>query len=246
MRGAVPIGRRVLLSLKGDRRTLGLVFGAPLLLIWLFAEVFEQVPVGGFDTGPAHAALMAVFVFVLTFMLTAVGFLRERQTDTIQRVFASPVSRWDIVLGYVGGYGVLATLQAAVILVAGLAFLDLSFEHGVALFFGLELLGALTALGIGIAVSLFAESEFQVLQFIPLLITPQVILGGVFVPVEALPWYLEGPALAFPLTYLLDGMEYAILGVGDRPELLLAVGVLAGYSLLSVAVSAIAMRRAKA
>lgn len=245
MRGAAPIARRVLLSLKGDRRTLGLVFGAPLLLIWLFSVVFDQVPVGGFDTGPAHAALLAVFVFMLTFLLTAVGFLRERQTNTIQRVFASPVSRWDVVLGYVAGYGVLATLQATVILFAGIAFLDLSFVNGIGLFFGLELLGALTALGIGIAVSMFAESEFQVLQFIPVLIAPQIILGGVFVPVEALPWYLEGPALTFPLTYLIDGMEYAILGAGEGLELVLAVGVLAGYASLSVAVSAVAMRSAK-
>ncbi len=245
MKGALAISSRLLLTVKGDRRTLGLVFGVPILLIWLFSEVFAHVGPEGFDVGIAETAMMAIFVFVLTFMLTAVGFLRERQTGTIERVFASPASRWDVVLGYVLGYGLLATVQATVILLAGLVFLDVSFEHGVGLFFGLELLGALTALGIGITLSLFARNEFQVLQFIPVVITPQVILGGVFIPVEALPWYLEAPALVFPLTYLLDGMEYAILGIGETVDLLLAVGVLVGYSLVSIGVSALAMGKAR-
>lgn len=246
MTGTAAVAGRVLLSLRGDRRTLGLVFGAPILLIWLFSEVFAQVPAQGFDLGPAKAAMMAIFVFFLTFLLTAVGFLRERQTDTIERVFASPASRWGIVLGYVVGFGALAIVQAAVLLGAGVWFLDLSFEHGVALFFALELLGALTALGIGIVVSLFARNEFQVVQFIPIVITPQVILGGVFIPVEALPIYLEVFAWTFPLTYLLEGMAYAILGVGGVGDLLGAIGALVGFSIVSIAASALAMGRAKA
>lgn len=244
MSGSLAVATRVLRSVRGDRRTLGLVFGAPILLIWLFSEVFAVVPPEGFDLGPAKAAMMAVFVFLLTFLLTAVGFLRERQMGTIERVFASPASRWGVVLGYVLGFGVLALVQAVVLLAAGAWFLDLTFENGVALFFALELLGALTALGLGIVVSLFARNEFQVLQFIPLVITPQVILGGVFVAVEALPLYLEIPALLFPLTYLLDGMNYAILGVGETSALFAAVGVLVGYVFLSIGASAVAMRRA--
>lgn len=245
MRGAAAIAHRVLLSLRGDRRTLALVFGAPVLLIWLISVVFDQVPSQGFDLGPAKVAMMAVFVFFLTFLLTAVGFLRERQTNTIDRVFASPATRWGVVLGYVVGFGALAVVQALVLLAAGVGFLELSFENGIALFFALELLGALSGLGLGIVVSLFARNEFQVLQFIPLVITPQVILGGVFVSVEALPGYLEVVARLFPLTYLLDGMSYAILGVGDTGTLLGAVGVLAGYGIVSVGASAVVVQRAK-
>jgi len=49
---------------------------------------------------------------------------------------------------------------------------------GVELFFLVELLGAFTALGI--VLSLFAQNEFQAIQFIPVVITPQVVLGGTF------------------------------------------------------------------
>jgi ABC-2 type transport system permease protein len=71
-------------------------------------------------------------------------------------------------------------------------FLDITFEHGVALFFVVELLRTLTALGLGILLSLFAETEFQVFQFLPLVIAPQIILGGTFIPVEELPLYRGG------------------------------------------------------
>jgi ABC-2 type transport system permease protein len=93
-------------------------------------------------------------------------------------VLVAPVSRNGLVLGYVIGFGVLAVLQAVVLLGAAVYLLDVSFKHGVVLFLLVELLSALTALGIGIVLSLFAENEFQAIQFIPVVITPQVILGG--------------------------------------------------------------------
>lgn len=244
MRGALPVAGRVLSTLRGDRRTLALVFVAPVFIIWLFSEVFDQVPPGGFDATAAGPILLGFFVFLLTYILTAIGFLRERQTGTLERVLASPISRMGLVLGYLLGFGVLATLQSAVVLASGLAFLEVSFAHGVWLFFVFEVLGAATALGLGIVVSLFAENEFQVLQFMPVVIAPQVILGGVFLPVESLPLYLEIPARGMPLTYLLEGMNYVVLDAGTTAEMLYSMGALAGFTLVAVAVAGWVVRRA--
>jgi ABC-2 type transport system permease protein len=236
VRGSLPVAWRILWGLRRDQRTLGLVLLVPAVLVWLLSEVFERPE-------PIAPILLGVFVFFLTYLLTAVGFLRERQAGTMERVLAAPVARSGIVVGYVTGYGVLAVLQSAVLLGAGVAFLDLSFEHGVALFFVLELLGALTALGIGIVLSLFARSEFQVVQFIPLVITPQVVLGGTFRPVSELPRYLELPARAMPLTYLIDAMDYVVLGEGSEGDLWLAIGVLAGFTGLAILLSSVVIGR---
>lgn len=238
MRGAVPVSRRLLLTVRADRRTLGLVIVVPVFLIWLFSEVFPRPE-------PVAPILLGVFVFFLTYLLTAIGFLRERTAGTLDRVLASPVSRTGLVLGYVGGFGILAVIQSAVLLFAAVVFLDVSFEHGVGLFFLVELLGALTALGLGILVSLFAENEFQAIQFIPIVITPQVILGGTFLPVEQLPWYLEYPAWMMPITYIIEAMNYVILGqdgvVGFRPAML----VLAGFGAAAILVAGGVVRRAR-
>lgn len=238
MRGAVPVASRLLRTLRGDRRTLGLVVGAPAFIIFLFGEVFDR---------PQAVApiLLGLFVFMLTYLLTAIGFLRERQSATLERVLVSPISRNGLVVGYVLGFGVLAAIQSAVLLGAGIYFLDVSFEHGVGLFFALELLGAFTALGIGILLSLFAKNEFQVMQFMPVVIAPQVILGGTFAPVESLPAYLEWPARAMPVTYLLQGMDYVVLDHGEPSDLWTAILALVAFTVLSIAVSGLVVRRAR-
>ncbi|MEF8776031.1 MAG: ABC transporter permease [Haloarculaceae archaeon] len=237
MTGARVVAGRILRTLRGDRRTLGLVVVIPAFIVYLVSEVFPRAE-------PVAPPLLAVFVFFLTYMLTAVGFLRERTAGTLDRVLVSPISRPGLVLGYVLGYGVLATVQAAVLLGAAVGFLDVSFANGVILFVVVELLGALTALGIGIVLSLFAENEFQAIQFIPLVITPQVILGGTVREVAALPPYLEYPALAFPVTHLVDAMEYVVLDRGTSGDFVVAVGALAGLATVSLLLAVLAVRRA--
>lgn len=238
MRGTLPVAGRILRSLRGDRRTLAMTVVVPAFLIWLLSEVFPRPQ-------PVAPILLGVFVFFLTYILTAIGFLRERTAGTLSRVLVSPASRSGIVLGYLLGYGVLATVQSVVLLVAAVAFLEVSFANGVPLFVGVELLGALSALGLGIVLSLFAETEFQAIQFIPVVISPQVILGGTFLPVAELPAYLEYPALAMPITHLVDAMEYVVLDVGDVGDFAVAVGALAAFAGIAVVLAAVVIRRAR-
>lgn len=241
MRGALPVARRLLLTLRGDRRTLGMVVFVPAFIIYLFSEVFPS-------PGPAQRfapVMLGVFVFVLTYLLTAIGFLRERKTGTLERVKVSPIRRSELVVGYVLGFGVLAGVQSAILLVASIHFLEAEFAHGLGLFFVVEILGALTGLGFGIVLSLFAENEFQVQQFIPVVITPQLILGGTFLPVEDLAWYLEYPARVMPITYLIQAMDYVVLDKGHSSDLWISIVVLSCLTVLSIIAAALAMKRTK-
>ncbi|WP_227375998.1 ABC transporter permease [Haladaptatus halobius] len=222
MNGAVTVSRRLLLALRSDRRTFGLVLVVPAFIIYLLSEAFPRPE-------PVAPILLAVFVFFLTYLLTAVGFLREQTAGTLECILVSPISRGELVLGYVVGFGLLAAVQSVVLLGASVYFLDVEFAHGVGLFFLL---------------SLFAENEFQALQFIPVVIAPQVILGGTFRPVEELPIFLELPARAMPITYLVDEMEYVVIDRGSVEDAWLAMGVLAVLTTLSIATAAVAVRRA--
>jgi len=234
--GAFPVAGRILRSLRGDRRTLAMVFVVPAFVLYLLSEVFPRPE-------PVAPVVLAIVVFFLTYLLTAIGFLRERTAGTLERVLVAPVSRTGLVLGYVLGYGVLATVQSLVLLGAAVAFLGVEFPHGVGLFFLVELLGALTALGVGIVLSLFAENEFQAIQFIPVVITPQAILGGTFLPVEQLPTYLEWPARAMPVTYLIDAMRYVVLDRGTVQEFRGAIVALVALSVVAIVVAGAMVRR---
>lgn len=238
MNGITPVAGRILRTMRGDTRTLGLVFVLPAFIVFLLSEVFPS------PRPPTVApVILAVVVFFLTYMLTAIGFLRERTAGTLERVLVAPISRTGLVLGYVLGYGCLAVVQSVVLLGAAVMFLDVSFELGAGIVLVVELLAALTALGTGIVLSLFADTEFQAIQFIPLVITPQVLLGGTFLPVEDLPVYLEWPARAMPLTYVIEAMDYAVTGRGTLEEFLLATAILGGFAVLSVLLAASIVRR---
>jgi ABC-2 type transport system permease protein len=234
--GALPVAGRILRTLRGDRRTLAMVVVVPAFVLYLLSEVFPRPE-------PVAPIILAVVVFFLTYLLTAIGFLRERTAGTLERVLVAPVSRSGVVVGYVLGYGVLATVQSVVLLAGAVWFLDVGFEHGVALFVLVELLGALTALGVGVVLSLFAENEFQAIQFIPAVITPQVILGGTFLPVDELPTYLEWPARAMPVTYLIEAMRYVVLDRGTASEFRGALLALVGFAVGAILLAGVMVRR---
>jgi len=238
MNGTLPVAGRILRTLRGDRRTLAMVLVVPAFVLYLLSEVFPR---------PEAIApvVLALVVFFLTYLLTAIGFLRERTAGTLERVLVAPVSRSGLVVGYMLGYGVLATVQSVVLLVAAVAFLHVDFAHGIPLFVLVVLLGALTALGVGIVLSLFAENEFQAIQFIPVVITPQAILGGTFLPVEQLPPYLEWPARAMPVTHLIDALRYVVNDRGTTEVFQGSVLVLAVFATGAVLLAGVMVRRTK-
>lgn len=238
MNGTLPVAGRILRTLRGDHRTLAMVIVVPAFVLYLLSEVFHR---------PAAVApvVLALVVFFLTYLLTAIGFLRERTAGTLQRVLVAPVSRSGLVVGYVLGYGVLATVQSIVLLGAAVVFLQVDFANGRVLFLLVELLGALTALGVGLVLSLFAENEFQAIQFIPIVITPQAILGGTFLPVEQLPTYLEWPARAMPVTYLIDAMRYVVTGQGTDEAFQGAILALLGFAVAAIVVAGVMVRRSE-
>lgn len=155
-----------------------------------------------FDTmdfiAPVYIALLAMF---FVFLLTCVSFLRERSQGTMERLLATPTTRLEIVLGYMIGLGLFALVQVAVILFFTIWVLQIHYLGSLALLFVIIALLAIVGVSLGMLASAFARNEFQVVQFIPLLIIPQILLSGAFWAVEEMPAYLRPFAYMMPLTY---------------------------------------------
>jgi ABC-2 type transport system permease protein len=184
-------------------------------------------------------------VFFLVYVVTAVSFLRERSQGTLERLMASPLRRTEIVVGYMLGFTLVALLQAAEVLAFGLWVLGLYNVGNVLLVFGIEALLALAAINLGIFLSTFARSEFQAVQFIPLVVVPQILLSGVLVPVESEPDWLQVVSNALPLTYAVDALRGVMLEgrTLDSSALQLDLGVLAAFCLIVIIAAAATLRR---
>jgi ABC-2 type transport system permease protein len=205
-------------------------------------------------------ALIGYIVYFLVFILTGISFLRERIGGTLERLLATPVRRLEIVAGYSFGFGAFATVQVALVLAYTLGSIqiapigplpEINIGLGVpsagspALAFLITLLLAVSAVNLAIFLSTFARTEFQILQFIPLVIVPQGLLSGIFWPVESLPGVLQPISYALPVTYGIEGLREVLIkgaGLGD-PTVQLDVIMLAGISILLAVVATLTIRR---
>ena len=191
------------------------------------------------------AAFVGLIVFFLVFVITIVSFLNERTQGTLERLMASPLRRGEIVLGYMLGFTVLALIQSVEVLVFALAVLRIHNQGNVFLIFGMEALMAIGAVNLGIFLSMFARSEFQAVQFIPLAIVPQFLLSGVIFPVSTEPAPLQWLSDILPLTYAVDGMRDIMVKGADLTwsSLQLDLAVVAGFVVLFIAAGTATLRR---
>jgi ABC-2 type transport system permease protein len=189
---------------------------------------------------PVYIALLAMF---FVFLLSCVAFLRERSQGTMERLAATPATRSEIVLGYMFGLGLFALIQVAVILFFTVWVLDIHYRGSLTLLFVVIALLAVAGVNMGILASAFARNEFQVLQFIPLVVFPQVLLGGTFWAVSDLPAYLRPLAYAMPLYYANTAMRDVMLKGWGLAEIWPNLVVLVGVIGVLVVISAAIMRR---
>jgi ABC-2 type transport system permease protein len=191
------------------------------------------------------AAFIGLVVFFLVFVITAVAFLRERGQGTLERLMASPLRRPEIVLGYMLGFTVLALIQSAEVLAFSLLVLHVFNAGNVALIFLMAALMAIAAVNLGIFLSMFARTEFQAVQFIPLVIVPQVLLSGIVFPITTEPGPLQVVSRVLPLTYAVEGMRNIMIKGADLgwSSLQLDFAVVLGFCLLVIVAGATTLRR---
>ena len=194
---------RVLAQLRHDHRTLAMLLFVPAVLLTLLWWMYEGGPT--FDLiGPA---LLALFPFIAMFLVTSVATLRERTSGTLERLLAMPMGKLDFLLGYALAFGLMATLQALIASGIAIGLLGLEVAGPTSLLITVAVLYALLGVALGLFVSAFAATEFQVVQFMPALVLPQILLCGLFVARDELPTVLSWISDVLPLSYAVDAMR---------------------------------------
>ena len=187
--------------------------------------------------------LIAVFVLFFTFVLTGVSFLRERAQGTLERLLTTPVGRADILVGYTTGFFVLAMVQSVIVVTFTLLVLQVNYQGSIWQIWTVLVPLVVVGVSLGVFISTFARNEFQVVQFIPLLLAPQIFLSGVIAEVDKMPAVLEVLAYLLPLTYAVDGLQDIMLRGDSLGSLGLELGVLALYVVALLTAAAVAVRR---
>lgn len=171
---------------------------------------------------------IGVFVFFFVFITSGISFVRERTYGTLDRLMATPVRRWQVVLGYTLGFGVFALLQATIVAWASIYWVGFPNFGSFALVLLVAVSMALVSLTLGILVSEFAETELQVVQLLQIVVVPQILLSGMF-DLSQTPWWMQLLSKLFPVSYGADAMRAVMLRGATFAEVRLDLFVLWGF-----------------
>lgn len=230
--------RRVLRQLRNDRRSLALMLVAPSLLIGLFAWLYANTA-RFTSVGPV---ILALFPLVVMFLITSVTTLRERRSGTLERLMTTPIGKFDFVFGYALAFGLAAVVQAVVTSLFAVYVLGLEIAGPVWQLVTVAVVTALLGTALGLLASAFAHTEFQAVQFMPVLVIPQTIIGGVFMPREQMPQVLYKISDWLPLSHAIDAVFAVSAGEQGwalgRPLL-----ISAAFTVALVLVASLTLRR---
>ena len=225
--------KRVLLQLLHDPRTLALLFISPALLMtilkyvyWSSPDVFQRVA----------GSMLGVFPMLVMFLITSVATLRERTSGTLERLMISPLSKVEFIGGYAIAFGLASLFQATAVSSYAIWVLGLKIAGLQITLIYAAILDALIGLAIGLAVSTFAKTEFQAIQFMPAILLPQLLLSGLLVPRPTMPRLLNDLSDFLPLSYAIDATKKVISNQGSIVNdslliFLFLAGILAAGSL---------------
>jgi ABC-2 type transport system permease protein len=235
----LTIAARTIKQLLRDRRTVGLLLIVPLIIASLIGVSMPDQRVLN-STFPAILAMMVLF---LGFLLSGISFLRERTQGTMERLMASPVSRLDVVAGYLLGFLLFAIIQTLILFFYTVYVLDAEYSGALWQIILFQILIGFVAVCLGTFISVFARNEFQMIQFIPLIIMPQVFLCGLLFPVSSQPEYLQWISKFLPLTYGVDGIRGLMLQGQSLLDIGKEVGILAAFAVGLMVLAALSLRR---
>lgn len=234
----LAVAQRVFRQIQGDPRTIGLLVLVPALLIGLFSWMLNS------PAQFAHLApnLVGLFPFTVMFLLASITTLRERQSGTLERFLTTPLRRGEFIAGYALAFIALAALQTLVTLAFTVWVCGFDVGNDFWLLAAAALSNATLGLSLGLLASAFARSEFQVIQFMPAFIFPQVILGGLFVPVRQMPDLLRSISDWLPLTHSLRALtDIASRSGGD--VIAQEISIVLAISLAALALGATTLRK---
>jgi ABC-2 type transport system permease protein len=233
----IPTAVRVLRQLRHDPRTVGLMIMVPTALMILLRYVLNTKAIF------SHVApdLLGIFPFLLMFLVTSIATLRERTSGTLERLMTTPLPKLSLLAGYEIAFSVVAAVQVAITTSVSL-WLGMDVSGSLVWLFAVTGVDALLGVALGLLASAFARTEFQAIQMMPVVVLPQILLCGLFVPRPVLPDVLHTISDVLPLSYATDAMQ-GLVGSTSTGDVWRDLAIVTGFALAALAGGAATLRR---
>lgn len=223
-----------------------MILVVPSLVITLMYFMFENAPHRPGTPSPFNNAcliMLGLFPLIVMFLITSITMQRERVSGTLERILTTPLRRTDLLAAYGTAFSIAAAAQATLACLVAYAFLGLDTQGSPVLVFAIAIINAVLGVGLGLLCSAFARTEFQAVQFMPVVIVPQLLLCGIIVPRAVLPDWLHWISNVMPASYALEALQE----VGRYPDptfiVVRDIAIVIGFAVLTLILAAATLRR---
>lgn len=237
---------RVLRQLKGDPRSIGMILVVPAILLALVYWLYENETV---DPGLPRTfdrvglMMLGIFPFVVMFLVTSITMLRERTSGTLERLLTTPIHKADLLFGYALGFSIMAALQALVATGTAYWVFGMKIAGNAGWVVLISVLTAVLGVALGLLCSAFATTEFQAVQFMPVVVIPQILLCGLFVARDQMNAALEALSNLLPLSYAVSGLQEVAAHADPTRNLGGDLLVIAGFVVVVLVLASLTLRR---
>ncbi|MGZ5364547.1 MAG: ABC transporter permease [Mycobacterium sp.] len=237
---------RILRQLAADHRSVAMILVVPSLIITLMYFMFQNAPHPPGAPSPFNNAcliMLGVFPLIVMFLITSITMQRERVSGTLERILTTPLRRLDLLAAYGTAFSIAAAAQATLACIVSFWFLGLDTAGSPILVFAIAIINAVLGVGLGLLCSAFARTEFQAVQFMPLVIAPQLLLCGIVVPRDLLPDWLQWISNVLPASYALEALQQ--VGAYAEPTFIAVrdIAVVIGFAIVALCLAAATLRR---
>ena len=208
-------------------------------------ELKEYYNYGNADTtffNKIAPVLIGYILFFYCFLISGMALLKERTTGTLDRLLATPVKRSEVVFGYILSYSSLAIVQTIIVTLSSIYLLNIEVVGSLYYVIIVNVLLAMVALSLGLLLSTIAKTEFQIMQFVPIVVIPQMFFSGI-VSVESMGKTAVYISKILPVTYASDGLSKIILEGKNLVEVKHDVIVLIVFCVVLIALNIIGLKR---
>lgn len=181
--------------------------------------------------------LIGTILYMITAILTASAIVRERERGTIEQLIVTPIRSWELVVGKITPYILIALFNTLETLLIGSWWFGVPINSNLGIILVLSGLFLITSLAVGLLASSIANTQQEAMITVFATMLPAMMLSGYLFPIEAMPQWLQAISYIIPLRYYLTIIRSLMLkgvGIQSLQSEIIALAVF-GFGLMALA-----------